>query len=171
MFYAISETLNFEVVGEASNLDVTMERAQENNGIHPYILDDESIDAKAADDESIDAKSKKHNQVNQETDEAREEDMEIGYDDRPSTPTYEGFEQIFIDEIMKLVREQSDKEDTKFCRHNEVTDVHGYLCPLTIFIAGEATSSSMFHGATEYSKYVGESTECLTTSSNGIKTS
>ncbi|KAL5060611.1 hypothetical protein RYX36_032215, partial [Vicia faba] len=93
--------------------------AQENNGIQSYIPDDESIDAKATDDESIDAKAKKHNHVNQETDEAREKDIEIGYDDRPSTPTYEGFEQIFIDEIMKLVREQSDKEDTEFSRHNE----------------------------------------------------
>ncbi|CAK8572927.1 unnamed protein product [Lathyrus sativus] len=186
------------------------DEVQENNGMQPYIPN-----------ESIDAKASQQNQVNQETDEAREEDMEIGYDEMPSTPTYEGLEQRFIDEIMKLVRERSDKEDAEISRHKEriveineefqekmsslrahqetrrqeflhkelkarsnqyqvgkrnhhpnmkIADANGYLCPTT-FTAGEATSSSRFHGATEYCKYVGEPTECATTISNGIKTS
>lgn len=185
--------------------------AQGNNAIQSYIPDD-----------SIDAKVSQQNQFNQETDEAHEEDMEIGYDDKPPTPTYEGLEQRFIDEIMKLVGERSDKEDAEFARHNEriaeineefqeklsslralqetrreeflrkelqarsnqyqdgkrnqfptmkVADANGYICPSTTFTAGEATSSSRFHAAPEYDKYVVEPTESLTTTSNGIKTS
>jgi hypothetical protein len=84
--------------------------AQGNNAIQSYIPDD-----------SIDAKVSQQNQFNQETDEAHEEDMEIGYDDKPPTPTYEGLEQRFIDEIMKLVGERSDKENAEFARHNEVS--------------------------------------------------
>jgi hypothetical protein len=84
--------------------------AQGNNAIQSYIPDD-----------SIDAKVSQQNQFNQETDEAHEEDMEIGYDDKPPTPTYEGLEQRFIDEIMKLVGERSDKENAEFDRHNEVS--------------------------------------------------
>ncbi|CAJ2629303.1 unnamed protein product [Trifolium pratense] len=183
-----------------------MKATQGNNVIQSYIPDD-SIDAKVS---------------HQETDEAHEEDMEIGYDDRPPTPTYEGLEQRFIDEIMKLVGERSDKEDAEFARHNEriaeineefqeklsslralqetrreeflrkelqarsnqyqdgkrnhfptmkVADANGYICPSTTFIAGEAASSSKFHAAPEYDKYVVEPTEHLTTTSNGIKTS
>jgi len=85
--------------------------AQGNNGIQRYIPD-----------ESIDTKVGQQNQANQETDEAREEDMEIGYDESPPTPTYEGLEQRFIDEIMKLVKDRSDKEDAEFARHNEVSN-------------------------------------------------
>jgi hypothetical protein len=83
--------------------------AQGNNGIQRYIPD-----------ESI--KVSRQNQANQEMDEACEEDMEIGYDESPPTPTYEGLEQRFIDEIMKLVKDRSDKEDAEFARHNEVSN-------------------------------------------------
>ncbi|KAI8029451.1 hypothetical protein LOK49_LG01G00266 [Camellia lanceoleosa] len=36
---------------------------------------------------------------------AHEQDMEIGYEDKPSTLTFEGLEQRFLDEIMKLAKE------------------------------------------------------------------
>lgn len=189
---------------------IAYNEAQGNNGIQRYIPD-----------ESIDTKVNWQNQANQEMDEAREEDMEIGYDESPPTPTYEGLEQRFIDEIMKLVKDRSDKEDAEFARHNEriveintdfqeklsslralqetrreeflrkeaqarlnqdqhgkrnrypdikVEDANGYLCPSTTFIAREVTSSSRFHGVTEYNKYVGDPKECLTTTSNGMQT-
>lgn len=84
--------------------------AQGNNGIQSYIPD-----------EPTDAKVDQQNQTNGEMDEAREEDMEIGYEESPPTPTYEGLERRFVDEIIKLVRERSDKEDAELARHNEVS--------------------------------------------------
>lgn len=50
---------------------------------------------------------------------AHEQDMEIGYEDKPSTPSFEGLEQRFLDEIMKLAKELSDAEDAENARHRE----------------------------------------------------
>ncbi|XP_017984214.1 PREDICTED: uncharacterized protein LOC18586868 [Theobroma cacao] len=45
--------------------------------------------------------------------------MEIGYEDNPSPLTFEGLERKFHDEIMQLVKEQSDAEDKEIARHKE----------------------------------------------------
>ncbi|XP_027189074.1 uncharacterized protein [Cicer arietinum] len=216
--YLIGQPGLFSVENKTSNTEMHLKRdrygshvyglptiayneAQGNNGIQSYIPD-----------EPTDAKVDQQNQTNGEMDEAREEDMEIGYEESPPTPTYEGLERRFVDEIIKLVRERSDKEDAELARHNEtmieintefqeklsslralqetrreeflhkesearlnkyqhgkrnhypsMKDSQGYLCPSTTFTAGEATSSGRFH--------VGESTKCLTSTSNGVKRS
>ncbi|CAL5432455.1 hypothetical protein ACSBR2_020844 [Camellia fascicularis] len=49
----------------------------------------------------------------------REEDMDIGYEDNPSSRTFEGLEQRFLDDIMKLSKEQTDAEDAENARHRE----------------------------------------------------
>ncbi|XP_043702400.1 uncharacterized protein LOC122652660 [Telopea speciosissima] len=48
-----------------------------------------------------------------------EEDMEIGYEDTTLPQTFEGLEQKFLDEIMKLTKEQNDAEDAENARHRE----------------------------------------------------
>ncbi|KAB1225458.1 hypothetical protein CJ030_MR1G019340 [Morella rubra] len=48
-----------------------------------------------------------------------EQDMKIGYDDCPSTLTFERLEQKFHDEIMNLAKEHSDAEDAENARHRE----------------------------------------------------
>uniref|UniRef100_A0A5B7BA73 Uncharacterized protein n=1 Tax=Davidia involucrata TaxID=16924 RepID=A0A5B7BA73_DAVIN len=50
---------------------------------------------------------------------SHEQDMEIGYEDKPSPVTFEGLEQKFQDEIIKLLKEQSDAEDAENARHKE----------------------------------------------------
>ncbi|GMY23501.1 hypothetical protein FCV25MIE_18742 [Fagus crenata] len=48
-----------------------------------------------------------------------EQDIKIGYEDNPSSLTFEGLEQKFLDEIMNLVKEQSDAEVVENARHRE----------------------------------------------------
>ncbi|XP_042476182.1 uncharacterized protein LOC122057895 [Macadamia integrifolia] len=48
-----------------------------------------------------------------------EEDMEIGYEDTILPQTFEGLEQKFLDEIMKLSKEQNGAEDAENARHRE----------------------------------------------------
>lgn len=48
------------------------------------------------------------------------EDMDIGYEDNPISQTFEGLEQKFFDDIMKLAKEQSNAEDAENARHREV---------------------------------------------------
>ncbi|KAL6976485.1 hypothetical protein U1Q18_025274 [Sarracenia purpurea var. burkii] len=48
-----------------------------------------------------------------------EVDMDIGYEDNPLSQTFEGLEQRFLDDIMKLSKEQSDAEDAENARHKE----------------------------------------------------
>ncbi|XP_042512227.1 uncharacterized protein LOC122087231 [Macadamia integrifolia] len=49
-----------------------------------------------------------------------EQDMEIGYEDNNTfAQTFEGLEQKFLDEIMKLTKEQNDAEDAENARHRE----------------------------------------------------
>ncbi|KVI06232.1 hypothetical protein Ccrd_015411 [Cynara cardunculus var. scolymus] len=49
-----------------------------------------------------------------------EQDMEIGYEeDKPSEISFQGLEQKFQDEIMKLIKELSDVEDEESARHKE----------------------------------------------------
>lgn len=45
--------------------------------------------------------------------------MDIGYEDRPVQQTLEGLEQKFLDDIMKLTKEQNDAEDAENSRHRE----------------------------------------------------
>lgn len=59
-------------------------------------------------------------QENKETrSQVHEQDMEIGYEDRPSPLPFEGLEHKFLGEITKLIKEQSDKEDAENARHRE----------------------------------------------------
>ncbi|KAF8397999.1 hypothetical protein HHK36_016925 [Tetracentron sinense] len=53
---------------------------------------------------------------------AHEQDMEIGYEDNPLPQTFESLEQKFLDEIMKLTKEQSNAEDAENARHREKDD-------------------------------------------------
>nr|GMD61630.1 GATA zinc finger domain-containing protein 10 [Ipomoea batatas]GMD69609.1 GATA zinc finger domain-containing protein 10 [Ipomoea batatas] len=48
-----------------------------------------------------------------------EEDMDIGYEDNPMPQSLEGLEQKFLDDIMKLSKEQNDAEDAENARHRE----------------------------------------------------
>ncbi|XP_076950402.1 uncharacterized protein LOC143623356 isoform X2 [Bidens hawaiensis] len=48
---------------------------------------------------------------------SREENMEIGYEDNVASQTFEGLEQRFYDDIVKLSKEQNDAEDAENARH------------------------------------------------------
>ncbi|KAK6163656.1 hypothetical protein DH2020_000520 [Rehmannia glutinosa] len=50
---------------------------------------------------------------------SHEEDMDIGYEDNRVMHTFEGLEQRFLDDIMKLSKEQTDAEDAENARHRE----------------------------------------------------
>ena len=50
-----------------------------------------------------------------------EQDMEIGYEHKPSQLSYEALEQKLQDELLKLVKEQNDAEDKENTRHREVS--------------------------------------------------
>lgn len=54
----------------------------------------------------------------------REEDMDIGYEDNPVQPSLEGLEKKFLDDIMKLTKEQNDAEDAENFRHREVSSAY-----------------------------------------------
>lgn len=56
-------------------------------------------------------------------DQAQQEDMELGYEDNAPPQTFEGLEQKFIQDIMKLTKEQQDAEDTENARHREVSSI------------------------------------------------
>ncbi|KDP42969.1 hypothetical protein JCGZ_23911 [Jatropha curcas] len=47
------------------------------------------------------------------------EDMQIGYEEKPSLQTFEGLEQKFLDDILKLAKDQNDAEDAENARHRE----------------------------------------------------
>lgn len=51
---------------------------------------------------------------------AHEEDMDVGYEGNHLSQTFEGLEQKFLDDIMKLAKEQNDAEDAENARHREV---------------------------------------------------
>ncbi|CAL0321204.1 unnamed protein product [Lupinus luteus] len=70
-------------------------------------------------DEIKDSNFSQLNQANEEMNQSHEQDMEIGYEETPLPPTYEGLEQRFKDEIMKLAGEQSDAVNAEFVRHKE----------------------------------------------------
>jgi len=48
-----------------------------------------------------------------------EEDMDIGYEDKHLSQTFEGLEKRFLDDLTKLSKEQSDAEDAENARHRE----------------------------------------------------
>ncbi|KAL0369473.1 UNVERIFIED_CONTAM: hypothetical protein Sangu_0265400 [Sesamum angustifolium] len=50
----------------------------------------------------------------------QEEDMDIGYEDIRVLHTFEGLEQRFFDDVMKLSKEQIDAEDAENARHREL---------------------------------------------------
>ncbi|KAK9170253.1 hypothetical protein Syun_002393 [Stephania yunnanensis] len=50
---------------------------------------------------------------------SNEQDMELGYEDNPLPQTFEGLEQKFHAEIMKLTNEEHDAEDAENARHRE----------------------------------------------------
>ncbi|GLU19085.1 hypothetical protein SLE2022_353520 [Rubroshorea leprosula] len=65
-------------------------------------------DLKSSEKQNADLRSRQH-----------EEDMEIGYEDNHSSKTFEGLEKKFLDDIMKLAKEQNDAEDAENARHRE----------------------------------------------------
>lgn len=50
---------------------------------------------------------------------AHEEDMDVGYEGNHISQTFEGLEQNFRDDIIKLTKEQNDAEDAEYARHRE----------------------------------------------------
>lgn len=50
---------------------------------------------------------------------AHEEDMDVGYEGNHLSQTFEGLEQNFRDDIIKLTKEQNDAEDAEYARHRE----------------------------------------------------
>ncbi|PWA45798.1 hypothetical protein CTI12_AA499410 [Artemisia annua] len=48
-----------------------------------------------------------------------DDDMEIGFEDKAVNQTFEGLEQRFYDDILKLTKEQNDAEDAENARHRE----------------------------------------------------
>lgn len=68
----------------------------------------------------LDSKSDFGNHANTEIGlQAHEEDMEIGYEDKPFHLNFEGLEARFQEEILKLIKEQIDAENTENARHRE----------------------------------------------------
>jgi len=55
---------------------------------------------------------------------AHEEDMDVGYEGNHLSQTFEGLEQNFRDDILKLTKEQNDAEDAEYARHREVCGKH-----------------------------------------------
>nr|GEU97310.1 hypothetical protein [Tanacetum cinerariifolium] len=49
----------------------------------------------------------------------RDDDMEIGFENEVVNQTFEGVEQRFYDDILKLTEEQNDAEDAENARHRE----------------------------------------------------
>lgn len=47
--------------------------------------------------------------------------MNIGYEENLMPQTFEGLEQKFLDDIMKLSKEQINAEDAEIARHREVS--------------------------------------------------
>ncbi|XP_077225834.1 ubiquitin carboxyl-terminal hydrolase isoform X2 [Tasmannia lanceolata] len=57
---------------------------------------------------------------------SQEQDMEIGYEENPMAQTFEGLEKKFLDEIMKLTKEQQEAEDAEVSRHREkISEING----------------------------------------------
>ncbi|XP_061360331.1 uncharacterized protein LOC133304333 [Gastrolobium bilobum] len=50
---------------------------------------------------------------------AHEEDMDVKYEGNHLSQTFEGLEQKFLDEVIKLANEQNDAEDSENARHRE----------------------------------------------------
>ncbi|KAJ4971165.1 hypothetical protein NE237_004264 [Protea cynaroides] len=77
---------------------------------------------------------------------SHEQDMEIGYEDNTSAHTFEGLEQKFLDEIMKLTKEQSDAEDAENARHREkINEINAqYQEKLTALRASHSTRRDEF---------------------------
>lgn len=49
------------------------------------------------------------------------EDTDLIYEANNLSSTYEGLEQKFLDDILKLSKEQNDAEDVENARHREVS--------------------------------------------------
>lgn len=56
--------------------------------------------------------------------------MDVGFEDKPLSQTFEGLEQKFLDDIMKLAKDQSDAEDAENARHKEVCMIINVLFSL-----------------------------------------
>ena len=50
-----------------------------------------------------------------------DENMEVGYEQNLLSQTVEGLEKKFLDDIMKLAKEQNDAEDAENIRHRKVS--------------------------------------------------
>ena len=47
--------------------------------------------------------------------------MNMGYEENFMPQTFEGLEEKFLDDLMKLSKEQIDAEDAEIARHREVS--------------------------------------------------
>ncbi|KAI3458757.1 hypothetical protein Pfo_015420 [Paulownia fortunei] len=69
----------------------------------------------------LDSKTEYEKQANRETGLlSHEQDMDIGYEDKPQPLTFEGLEKRFQNEILKLIEEQIHSEDAENSRHREL---------------------------------------------------
>lgn len=55
-----------------------------------------------------------------------DKESNVGYENMPLSQTFEGLEQKFLDDIMKLSKELHDAEDAENARHREVVQKN---CP------------------------------------------
>ncbi|XP_021901341.1 uncharacterized protein LOC110817208 isoform X3 [Carica papaya] len=89
------------------------------------------------------------NQVKKENKtQPQEQDMEIGYEDNPLLQTFEGLDKKFLNEIMKLVKEQTDAEDAENVRHRESFSLFRFARVTNTSIIGvERNASDAWHYA------------------------
>lgn len=59
--------------------------------------------------------------TNDSRSQTHEEDIDVRYEGNHLSQTFEGLEQNFHDDIMKLTKEQNDAEDAEHARHREVS--------------------------------------------------
>lgn len=55
------------------------------------------------------------------------DEIDMRFEENPLPHTFEGLEQKFLDDIMKLSKEQNDAEDAEITRHREVSSVEFLL--------------------------------------------
>ncbi|XP_077245198.1 uncharacterized protein LOC143885096 isoform X5 [Tasmannia lanceolata] len=72
---------------------------------------------------------------------SHEQDMEVGYEENSPAQTFEGLEKKFLDEIMKLAKEQQEAEDAEIARHREkLSEINGQYQEKLMSIRSRQTS-------------------------------
>lgn len=72
-------------------------------------------------DQRPDLKLALQNQSRNPRSQAHKEDKDVAYEANNLSQNFEGLEQKFLDDIIKLVKEQNDSEDAENARHREVS--------------------------------------------------